>query len=195
MAFDISQMSQNIGTYGVVKNNSFDVNIAMPPIMTSLKGTQGNDFSYVDQFNTIMPFRAMSVNPPGVALLTNETHNLGIGPRIKQAYNAGFSTLRIQFISDAGGIITSFMTAWLNETYNYSFSKQSFATFYTQYRSQVVSPTVTINKYDKMGNIIETYLVNDCYPLIFVSSPLSWEDQNTVSKCTLDLHYTSYDLK
>jgi len=191
MAFDIPTFSENISTYGLSFSSKFDVQIIMPPIFSTLSQS---DYPYIQQFNKIQPFRAKAVSTPGAGFLTNETHPQGIGYRIKQVYNAGFPDIRMTFLGDAGGVIENFFTLWMNVVYNYSFSAGSSATFYTNYRSQVVSPNIIINKYDRQKNIISTYNITNALPTLFISPVLDWENQNALNYFTAGFHYTSYTI-
>ena len=191
MPFDISEMTQNIATYGLSPSDKFDVQIALPPALNYLSST----YPFINQFAQICPFRAITCSTPGASILTNDSHNLGIGPAIKQAFNATFPIMNITFLGDAQGIIESTISKWMNLIYNYSYNTTESATFYTCYRSDILSPSVTIRKYDKAANPISQYVIVNVLPLVFLSQNLAWENVNTSTRFTLQLHYTSYDIQ
>jgi len=196
MGFDLQPFIENISSYGVVQSSKYDVNITMPPLLQS----QATDtqFSFINTFTDIIPFRAISCSTPGAAFLMNESNKWGVGPRIKQPYNVGFADVRITFLADQEAVIESFCGLWMNMVYNYTYSPQSQGTFLTNYRkgtTGIASPTVNIVKYDKTGAPVSTYILVDVLPTLFVPSPLDWNATDDLAKYTLGLNYTSYDIQ
>ena len=154
-----------------------------------------SQYAFINTFNDIMPFRAISCSAPGVAMLMNESNKWGVGPRIKQAYNAGFADIRMNLLADTESVIESYLNLWMNLVYNFSYSASSSASFSTQYRDDIASPVVNINKYDRQGDIVATYILSNCVPTLFVPSPLDWNATDDLAKFTLGLNYTSYDIE
>jgi hypothetical protein len=197
MGFDLQPFIENISNYGTVLSSKYDVSIGLPPIMQAQAANPS--FSYINSFTQIMPFRAISCSTPGAAFLMNETNKWGIGPRIKQPYNVGFADVRITFLADSEAVIESFCNLWMNLCYNYSYSSLNRATFYTNYRKDsktgIASGVVNINKYDREGELISTYVLTDVIPTLFVPSPLDWSATDDLAKFTLGLNYTTYDIQ
>jgi hypothetical protein len=195
MGFDLQPFMENIADWGVVQSSKYDVSITLPPIMQSQ--ASNTEFSFINSFTDLVPFRAISCTTPGSAFLMNETNKWGIGPRIKQPYNVGFADIRITFLADREAVIESFCNLWMNMTFNYSYSSLNQASFYTNYRkglTGVASPIVNINKYDRTGALVSTYVLTDVIPTLFVPSPLDWNATDDLSKFTLGLNYTTYDI-
>lgn len=193
MGFDLQPFIENMSNFGTVLSNKYDITISMPPLLQG-KASDAS-YSYINDFTNIMPYRALSCSTPGAAFLMNETNKWGIGPRIKQPYNVGFADIRITFLADSEGVIESFCGLWMNMTYNYSYSPGTMATFVTNYRGDIASPLVNINKYDRQKNLISTYVLTDVIPTLFVPSPLDWNATDDLAKFTLGLNYTSYDIQ
>jgi len=196
MGFDLQPFIENIAKYDTVLSSKYDVTIALPPIMQTKASS--SDYSFINTFNDILPFRAISCSTPGAAFLMTETNKWGIGPRIKQPYNVGFADIRMTFLADTQGVIESYCNLWMNLTYNYSFSALSQATLLTSYRKGATgcaSPVVSINKYDRQGQIVSTYLLTDVIPTLFVPSPLDWNATDDLAKFTLGLNYVTYDIQ
>jgi hypothetical protein len=193
MPFDLQPFMNEIATNGVSPVSKFDVTITPPPIMQQF--SSNSDYSYINSMNTMLPLRAKTCTTPGVAFLFNETNKWGFGPRIKQPYNAGFADVRMSILADSEAIIESYFTLWMNLVYNYSYSSLSSATFLTSYRSQIVSPIVNINKYDKHKNLISTYILTNCIPTLFVPAALDWGATDELAKFTLGINYSSYDIQ
>ena len=184
-----------IANNGVVMSSKYDVSITLPPIM--LTQAANSDFSYINSFTNMLPFRAISCSTPGAAFLMNESNKWGVGPRIKQPYNVGFADIRITFLADSEAVIESFCNLWMNLTFNYSYSSLNQASFYTNYRkgaTGIASPIVNINKYDRTGQLISTYVLTDVIPTLFVPSPLDWNSTDDLAKFTLGLNYVTYDI-
>jgi len=187
---------ENIANYGTVLTSKYDVTITLPPLMKTY--SLNSDYSYINTFTNILPFRAITCSTPGAAFLMNETNKWGVGPRIKQPYNASFSNIRITFLADSEAVIESFCNLWMNLNYNFSYSSLNQATFYTNYRkgpTGVASPIVEINKYDRMGALVSTYVLTDVVPVLFVPSPLDWNATDDLAKFTLELNYASFDIQ
>jgi hypothetical protein len=196
MPFDLQPFIENISNYGTVLSSKYDVTITMPPLLQSQAANA--EYSYINNFTDIIPFRAISCSTPGSAFLMNESNKWGVGPRIKQPYNVGFADVRITFLADQEAVIESFCNLWMNMVYNYSYSPQSQGTFLTNYRkgaTGIASPTVNITKYDKTGQPISTYILSDVLPTLFVPSPLDWNATDDLAKFTLGLNYTTYDIQ
>lgn len=195
MAFDLQPFIENISNYGTVLSSKYDVSITLPPIMQT--NASNSNYAYFNAFTDILPFRAISCTTPGAAFLMTETNKWGVGPRIKQPYNVGFADVRMTFLADSESVIESFCQSWMNLTYNYSYSTQNSATFLTNFRkgaTGIASPIVNINKYDRSGDIVSTYVLIDVIPTLFVPSPLDWNATDDLGKFTLGLNYVSYDI-
>jgi hypothetical protein len=196
MGFDLQPFMENIANFGVVQSSKYDVTIAIPPIMQAI--ASNSNFGFINSFTDVLPFRAISCSTPGSAFLMNETNKWGIGPRIKQPYNVGFADIRVTFLADSEAVIESFFNLWMNMTFNYSYSSLNQGYFYTNYRkglTGVTSPTVNINKYDRTGALISTYVLTDVIPTLFVPSPLDWNSTDDLTKFNLGLNYTTYDIQ
>jgi hypothetical protein len=194
--FNLQPFMENIANFGVVQSSKYDVSITLPPLMKT--NASKSQFAFINSFTNIIPFRAISCTTPGAAFLMNETNKWGIGPRIKQPYNVGFADIRITFLADSEAVIETFCSTWMNLTYNFSYSATNQATFLTNFRKDkdtgIASPSVNINKYDRQGNLISTYILTDVVPTLFVPSPLDWNATDDLAKFTLGLNYTTFDI-
>jgi hypothetical protein len=190
MSFNISDFGQNIVKYGVQRPNEFEVTITLPNALQNA----ASEYPFISQFQTIMPFRASSCSPPGFIFQTNETHKLGIGPRIKQPYNVVFPELKIEFIADAQSVIEQAINLWGNLAFNFTFTGTNFATYYSGYRNDIISPDIMIRKFNRGGGKISDYHVYDALPLVFTGQQFSWDETNSLIKFTLALHYISYSI-
>ena len=192
MAFDLQTFINNITDYGVVSPNKFEVTITLPKRLQELKSNP--DFSFLNQFESILPIRALNCIPPGVNLSTNETHYQGIGPRIKMPFNAVFSEFRIVMLADVESIIEQTFNLWMNLIYNFSPSGSSNASYLTTYRDIIVSPDILISKFDFTGRKILDYHLYNAIPTSFVGQSLDWSATNSTSKFSSSFHFTTYSI-
>jgi hypothetical protein len=192
MSFNLEPFINNIATYGTTLNSKYDVSISIPPIMQAQ--SSNSELAFINTFTQIMPFRAIDCSPPAAALRMNNTNRWGIGPTTSQPYAATFADIRLTLLADTDGVIESFLNYWLNLCYNFSFSSQNQATFLTAFRDDVASAVVNINKYDRDGSLICTYVLTDATPTLFQPSPLSWSATDDLGKFMLQLKYITYDI-
>lgn len=194
MPFDINNFVQNIAEFDVVITNKFDITITLPTALQNLLAQSDTDYPNLAQWDQINPLRAVSCSTPGVATVDHETHKLGVGPKIKQAYNAAMTPIRVVFLADAQGIIEETLTLWLNFRFQYSFDSSGLSTFMANYRSQVTSPMISINKYDRRGNIVNNYKIVGAVPTILSNQKLDWDAKNSISYLNVTFDYVSYSL-
>jgi len=192
MPFDINKFQQNIAEYDIILSDKFDLTITLPPILQTLSSQTNNSYGYLSQWNEVNPMRAVSCSTPGVAMMEHETNKFGVGPRIKQAYNAVFVPIRVSFLADAKNIIEDTLTLWLNSRFQYSFDSGSLSTFMSNYRSDTVSPSIIINKYDRHGNKTKTYNITGATPTILSSQKLDWGMRNSLNILNTTFDYVSY---
>jgi hypothetical protein len=192
MAFDLQKFDQNISTYGVQTPDRFEVNITLPAALQ--EQLSNSDYDYLKQFQEIMPYRALNCIPPAVVFQRNETHNLGIGPRINMPYNAIFSDFRVTMLGDSKSIIERTFNLWLNVCFNFSMNGSTASTYFTAYRDDIVSPDIVIRKFNKSGSPILDYHLYNANPSSFSSQALGWDEINAVIKFTASFHFTSYSI-
>jgi len=217
MPFNITDFSENLSKYGTGSANKFDIGIAIPPLMATLgkpsttskvtvqtpgpnnpknlpNVTQTQNYSFINSAAGIIQFRAESCTTPGVAMMTTDTNKLGVGARIKQPYNAVMNDVHVRFLADAGGELEAFFNTWTNLLYNYAQDGSTTATFMTNYRNEICSAAVSINKYDDAGDIINTYNLFQALPTVVSPISLGWEQQNTKVKFIVNFSYVGFTI-
>ena len=192
MAFNLRNFNQNLTDYGVSSPSKFEVNITLPNCLTQMLSSPNCGF--ISQFQTIMPYRAYNCSPPGLELQTNQTHNLGIGPKIKMPYNAAFSECRMGLLADSESIIENTFNLWLNLLFNFSYSDTQFATYYTGYRDDIVSPSIVITKFDYNGQKILDYHLYSAFPTQFIGAVMDWGATNALNRFQVQFHFMSYSI-
>lgn len=192
MAFNINEFSQNIDEFGTALSSKYDVNIALPNAM--LDSSFNNATFIKTAVNNLVPFRADNVSTPGIALLTNDTNKWGVGPRIKQAYNAVVSPVNMRFLADASGELEAFFNTWLNLGFNFAEDSSMTPSLMANYRDDVVSSEINIIKYDRMGNVINTYNLYNAIPTMMSPIQLGWDEQNQLVKFIVSFSYQNFSI-
>ena len=193
MPFDLNTFSQEISQHGVSMADKFDFTMTLPPIM------QQTSNASLQTFTTMCPLRAMNCTTPGMQFMGNESYKVGTGPRIFQPYNARFIPIKVTLLADEQGIIEQTLNQWMGYCFDFSFdgihSQTGYATFMTNYRSDVMAEGISINKYNRSGNVISTYTLADVVPMDLQSENLDWNGVNSLVGITMLLHYTSYTIQ
>jgi hypothetical protein len=196
MPFDLNIFKQNLTDYGTSSSNKFDVSFTLPNIMQTLATQgdgQGTDYSFLTTFSTLIPLRAQTVSVPGIGLLMKETNKFGVGPRIKQAYNAAIPDTRVTFLIDENGSVEEFFMLWMNLCYNFSFDDKTNASYLANYRSDIVT-NITINKYDNYGQVINTYTLYQAMPTVMSTIELDWNNTDNLIKFNVLFSCTSFTI-
>ncbi len=208
MPFNINNFLSNIQQYGHSSVNKFDVNIALPNILTSAQ----NNSLILQDLPSLLSFRAQSINLPNVIMLSNESNRYGVGPLVKQPYNAVYGNLTTTFIADNQGIIYNFFFYWLNAIYNFgetnvqaqtiSASGTNFSTlnynaptYTTGYEDDIVASSININIYDDTGKIIQIVNAFRAKPILLTTTPLSWDNTNNLFKIVVGFTFKEWSLE
>lgn len=193
MPFDLNIFAQNIGEYGWSPSNKFDVTMTLPPLLQNNAGT----YPYLSDFATLAPMRCSDCTTPGVIMMSNETYKVGVGPKIVQPYNAKFIPIKFTLLCDEASVIENTFNLWMGVIYGFSFDSTGqtpYATYLTNYRTDVLSEGVQINKYNREGKVIATYNLADAIPLALDSQSLSWSEENHALTLSIVMEYTSYTI-
>jgi hypothetical protein len=148
--------------------------------------------SGIQQIPGMLQFRAEKTLLPGAIAITNDTNKFGVGPVIKQPYNAAFSDMRMTFLADSDGIIEYFFNFWQNQCYN--FSGGDTASFLANYRSDFVAPVITVNKYNNQGALVNYFEIYKAWPTTVTPVQLDWEQQDSLVKVDVTLNYIGFTM-
>lgn len=196
MPFDISLFKQSLASYGVGSSSDFDVTFTLPQAMIDVAQI-GTTSAAILQFPDILRFRAEKVTEPGSTLMMNNSNKFGIGPVIKQPYNCAFSDVKMTFLSDSNGDIQYFFTFWQNLAYSFSQGAPqgvSTESFLSNYRDDFVAPSITINKYDMSGNIVNYIQLFRAFPTTVVPIQLDWDQSDGLIKVDVNFTYQDYSM-
>jgi hypothetical protein len=200
MAFDVNQFLSNLKTYGYSSSNKFDILISLPNILGNQTITNGN----LAGLPQILQMRAQSVTSPAIGLQSTESRRYGMGPIIKQPYNAVFGNLEMSFLTDKYGLIYQFFYEWINSIYNFaeiynnSQTTQNGALNYSvpnytsAYEDDICSQVININTYDLSGNLIKIVNAYRAKPILFSETPLSWDKTDNLLKLDITFTYREF---
>jgi hypothetical protein len=197
MAFNITDFLNNLDKFGKASVNKFEVILSIPSIMRDITNDNKLIVPIINKMSdyniNMVTFRAESVEIPGINLMAVDTNYLGVGPRIKQAYNVVLSDCGISFINDAEGILEGFFHMWFNLMYNFAEDDDRTLnpTFTSNYRSDVCC-SILILKYDDFGNLINKYTMINCIPTLITPMEYSWENKNKASKFKVKFNFTNF---
>lgn len=195
MTFNIASFSAELNKGGIQHNSDYDVYITLPPVLIGKYSQRKGfvDVSYMDQLK-MLSMRCENASIPGVALRSTISNRHGSGIFEKMPYSAGFTDLNLSFICDVNGNIPNFWYSWMNLITNFADSNELFGGEFKQYvcnyKDDFVSD-ISINKYNKAGEKIQTAVLQRAFPLSISESPLSWQDQN-ITKTTVGISFKNW---
>lgn len=150
-------------------------------------GEQIDQKSFVEQSAQDLIFLCSKAAIPGVAFSTAQISRLGYGtpeavPIMRQQQDITFN-----FYVDVSGVTYGFFTKWLGNIINWNDTAVGSLTadgaFYNEihYKSNYVSPNISIYVYDSAGNnFIEVRLI-DAYPIAIGPVDLSWGNYDDIA--------------
>jgi hypothetical protein len=205
LAFDINDFTSHIQTYGYSGSSKFDVQFSLPNFLVSAQNDTSNQQAQVlNGLPQILQFRADNVVTPTVSFLSNDSNRYGMGPIMKQPFNAVNSDVPMTFLCDKNGLIYYFFYAWMNAIYNFSeqtTNNQAInalntsviqPSYTSNFEDNVISEVVTINTYGQTGNVIQTVNLYRVKPILMVGIPLGWERKNNLMKLSVLFNYREW---
>ena len=180
--FNIQEFSNKINQYGTLQNNKFIVTINKPQIFQS------------SALDAIFKFRASSIKIPGVTLDLTPTFRYGVGPAQKMPKNVVFNDISITFIEMENAYIWNKFASWLNEIFDFSDRGLSSYKYTTQYKQYYVSPTIEIAIYSNDGELANTIVLKEAYPVSLNDVNLSW-NENTLMNINVNFTFKEWYYK
>jgi len=189
MAFDVNAFKQNIGNYGTLQNNKFEVSIPVNAALGKISTMGSSDLA------KLMTFRACDTALPGLKIQTGDNLIYGIGPAQKMPYNITYTDSTISFISDANGEIYNFFYGWLNYIIQFStINNGGIPSFQLAYKDNYTT-SITIKTFENEGNPVMTHTLNKAFPTYLEEIPLSWENGSNLMKVTVGISYFTWSLQ
>lgn len=196
MAFNINKFLTNVRDFGYLDNNSFEVFVQTPTVMTKNGGVLGNQGtpSSFKKISENMSFRIDQVRAPGISIMSLDVNHYGIGPTQKKPVNAQYQEISISMIGDHYCEFWQYWYQWTNAVFQYSSVSGNQAPNYTAEYKEDFSSTIVIMFYDHFGNIIQKLNLFEAFPTAIREFPLSWGDPNLM-RINVQLAYTEYTIE
>lgn len=196
MAFNINRFLTNIKDYGYIDNNSFEVFVQTPAILTENGGVLNNQGTPASlrKIAENMSFRIDQVRAPGISIINLDVNHYGVGPTQKKPVNAQFQETSISIIGDHYCEFWQYWYQWTRAIYQYNGTSAGQAPTYTADYKDRYSSTISIFIYDHYGNIIQKVNLFEAFPTAIRDFPLSWGDSNLM-RINVQLAYTEYTIE
>lgn len=180
MAFDISEISGEIASAGILRSNKFDVIFTPPQLMltagiSSLSGIEKVVFLYCE-----------NANIPGIVMDVAPIRRYGYGPMQKKPFAPTFNDASLVFRSDAGGALWKYLHSWFRMVLNYQEDQGLGAQtgiiplqhpFELGYL-QDYATDITITAYDDTGAPSIVTVLRQAYPIFIGDIQMAWEAKN-----------------
>lgn len=203
MAFNIQNFTSNVGKYGILQTNRYEV-VFSPP--EGLRASFGRDTT------ELLTYRADSVKMPGVNFANYDTRRYGVGNVVKSPTNVQFSDIDISFIEAENQEIFELFYKWSNLIVNYGDAipgePESLRQLYTtNYKDDFVSEIVEIKVFNNSGTnkfvsntppqIKPTGIIEliDAFPISVSDSALSWSNNNNLFKVNVQFAFNHWRFK
>lgn len=196
MAFNINRFLTNIRDFGYLDNNSFEVFVQVPPIMSAQGGALGNQGTptSLKKISENLSYRIDQVRAPGISLMNLDVNHYGVGPTQKKPVNAQYQETSISMIGDHYCEFWQFWYQWTRSIFQYSGTSSGQSPTYTADYKDQYSSTIVIMTYDHYGNIIQKINLYEAFPSAIREIPLSWGDGNLL-RINVQLAYTEYTIE
>lgn len=187
MPFNVANFASNIGTYGTLQTNKFEVNITLPSFATAPEQTLFRERL------AILPKRIDSFKMPGLAIDTYETRRYGVGPTINAATNIRFEPFSLSVITDKDYDLYRLFYGWLNRIFDFGSGSPTYLTNYKK-GNDGYATSVQVKVYESTGQLKATYNFFDAFPVGLTEPALSWRDNNTLHKFDVTFDYTNWEV-
>lgn len=200
MPFNIDGLKANIENFGYLKNNSFEVLVAPPPILQgrniNILGTPANVKNIIDN----LTFRIEQVRSPGINLALAQVNRYGYGVTQPMPYNAQLQDTTFSILVDGFGEIWQFWYNWTRAIFEYSGNDSSrvgtanrLPSYLTEYKDNY-STTMQIVIYDTFGNAIQRVNLHEAFPSAMREIPLGWNDNQNLMRLSVSISFTEFTI-
>ena len=181
MAFNIQRFADNVGKFGTIPVNRFEVEFSRPSAVTS----------YSNDLPEILTLRAERINMPGIVFDSYESRRYGVGPSIKTPVGKSrFNEITVDFIDTSILDIKAFFYDWMN--YIVDISGNPTPTFLTGYKSDYAIDMII--KVFNHNNVSPVYTIRivQAFPVAMADSSLAWSRTNELFKTSVTFAYKNH---
>jgi hypothetical protein len=190
MAYNVTDILGSLNKYDVLQTNKFVVSMRIPDTLSNLSINNVN----LSDIGRLIQVRVEQCRLPGITYMATDVNRYGIGPMQKMPYNVQFTDTSITLIADKNGDLYQFFYAWLNSIFDFSGDETTRGSYLTEYKEKYITE-LTIEVYDSYGNIVQTFLLKDAFPISFNEIPLSWNQNNELVKLIVGFSFKEWMLK
>lgn len=186
-SFSINTFISDIRSRGVVKTNSFMVNIVPPKILRD---------RWSDTRNILI--RCDSASLPAVNFQMAELYRYGFGPQESNPHNIQFEPVNLTFLMDAKAEIYSFWYSWVNGIMNFnrqnglnSKDKAGKNVYELAYKRDF-STEIKVLVYNEVAdNIIQASML-EAYPMGIQDIGFNWMNTDDVVRMNVPITYRDF---
>jgi hypothetical protein len=189
---------------GVVSTHSYLVTFSKPNLGS---GTASPLAKFIDQSSSILSMRCDSAILPGVRLLKDETiRRCGYGPIERVPYSVQFNDITLNWVLDTRGKVMEFFNMWMNMIVNHDSAGTrdmltpkrtgdlDFSPYEIGYKDDYVIPKMNIFVYDQTLDQVVIYEIFDVFPSAINDIPVSWGEQDTPIRLSVEFSYTDLNI-
>lgn len=190
MPFNIQNFISHINQTGTLKNNSFEVRIAMPEMLRAgIQGIVGR------QTEDMIRLRAEKVTLPGINMDMTETKRYGVGPVSKAPTNVNYTNINIEFLETQNQQIYKLFYEWVTTTFDFTGAgggrNPPVPRYNTEY-ARYYSTDMTIDVYRQDSQRVSRIRVIDAFPISISDKSLSWSDNNSTNKVDVAFQFKEW---
>jgi len=158
---------------------------------------------FIDNDSSLLAMRCDNAILPGVRLLKDETvRRYGYGPIERVPYSVQYNDITLNWILDRRGKVLDFFNQWLRMISNFdshgtrdmrtetTVGSLSMAPYEVGYKDHYTCPKMTIYVYDHQSDRVVIYEIYDVFPSAINDVPVSWAEQDTALRYSIEFSYT-----
>ena len=200
MPFNIDSIKANIENNGYLKNHSFEVIIAPPPVLqnrsVNILGTATNVRNIINNLS----FRIEQVRAPGISLAMTQVSPLGYGVTYPMPHSAQLQDISFSILVDGFGEIWQFWYNWIRSIFEFSGNDSNrvgtanrLPVYTTEYK-QNYATIMQIVVYDMFGNAIQRINLHDAFPSAMREVQLAWNDSQNLMRLSVSISYSEFTI-
>ena len=200
--FNINQFKTNVNAGDILRTNKFRMEFSLP------RGLQAPVPGGVGNMETLryMEYWCEVSQQPGINFLTTDSRKFTYGPVQKRPHVTTFNDIAVTFYDDGFGDNWRYFDNWFRLINNSTLSKEESSIsdgektnnyaeelypYEMSYRDDYVTDT-QLSIYDLQGNTVKTIKFREMYPLSISDSPLSWSDNNSLLRFTVNMTFLEW---
>jgi len=200
--FNIDSFKAEMNQSGIVPTHSYLVTFS--PFNN---GPAFNLSNFITDNGSVLAMRCESAILPGIRLLKDETiRRYGYGPIERVPYSAQFNDITLNWVLDTRGKIMEFFNMWMKTIVNYdsaggrdmvstsTMGGLNYSPYELGYKDSYSNPKMNIFIYDNALDQVVIYEIFDVFPSAINDVPVSWGEQDSALKLSIEFSYTDINI-